>query len=144
MKEKDMSYFECFAGGNFILHKPLISDERSAGCLVGYFFNSPSPSSNVCMYFFFLYALRMQKSLECKSSTLQYAKRSKFKKLSHFVTEENSSTFAQRRKVDYYQVLLYIAYKWENYITAVQIVTCTRIVIIISYFLKTYRICLFK
>ena len=111
---------------------------------VGYFFNSPSPSSNVCMYFFFLYALRMQKSLECKSSTLQYAKRSKFKKLSHFVTEENSSTFAQRRKVDYYQVLLYIAYKWEYYITAVQIVTCTRIVIIISYFLKTYRICLFK
>ena len=54
MKEKDMSYFECFAGGNFILHKPLISDERSAGCLVGYFFNSPSPSSNVCMYVFFL------------------------------------------------------------------------------------------
>ena len=79
----------------------------------------------VCMYFFFLYALRMQKSLECKSSTLQYAKRSKFKKLSHFVTEENSSTFAQRRKVDYYQVL-YIAYKWEYYITAVQIVTCTK------------------
>ena len=114
-----MSYFECFAGGYFILHKPLISDERSAGCLVGYFFNSPSPSSNVCMYFFFLYALRMQKSLECKSSTLQYAKRSKFKKLSHFVTEENPSTLVREEKQT---IIKYFVLHTNDYIVQIVIV----------------------